>query len=116
MKRLILCLSIILIFGLLLPVYVELFETPAGKEAWYFTMFLTINPIISALLGFLSGLDIKKLWFIPLLNAIAFPILFWISVLEADLDMFSYLVIYLPVGLCSMAITAFAKRMIKKTN
>ncbi|MBE6608087.1 MAG: hypothetical protein E7633_06000 [Ruminococcaceae bacterium] len=113
MKKLIICLSVIAIFELFLPIYVELFESPAGKEAWYFTMFLTINPIISALLGFVSGFDVKKLWFVPFFNALAFPICFWLSTLEIDFDIFSYLIIYLPAGLCAMVITHCANRLIK---
>ena len=116
MKKLIICLSVIGIFELVLPVYVELFESPAGKEAWYFTMFLSINPIISVLLGFVSGFDIKKLWFIPFLNALAFPILFWLSTLKIDLDVFSYLIIYLPAGICTMLITHYVRKFIKRKN
>ena len=116
MKKLIICLSVIGIFELILPVYVELFEGPAGKEAWYFTMFLSINPIISALLGFVSGFDIKKLWFIPFLSAFAFPIFFWLSTFTIDFDIFIYLVIYLPAGLCAMLITYYIRRLIKGKN
>ena len=116
MRKLIICLSVIAIFELLLPVYVELFEGPAGKEAWYFTMFLTINPTVSALLGFVSGFELKKLWFIPFLSAFAFPIFFWLSTLCIDTDIFIYLIIYLPVGLSTMIITYYLRKLIENTK
>ena len=105
MKRILLAAGTILAVMLLLPLYVELFESPAGKEGWYFTMFLVIDPVCAGLLGILAGTDVKRLWFVPFLTALCFPLGFWLSVLQFDADLLVYTPIYLGVGLVAMLLS-----------
>lgn len=105
MKKILLTIGTILAAFLLLPLYVELFESPAGKEGWYFTMFLTINPVVAGLLGILSGTDPKRLWFAPIAATVAFPLGFWLTTLQIDTDLLVYTPIYLGVSLIAMLIS-----------
>ncbi|MBE6555591.1 MAG: hypothetical protein E7663_05090 [Ruminococcaceae bacterium] len=114
MKKMGFSLAAILLVLLALPLYVELAMSPAGKEGWYFTMFLTIDPIFVGLLGIFAGSDIKRLWFLPLLAALAFAPLFWLSTLRVDTDLFLYTAIYLLIAAVTMVLSEIVFDRVRK--
>ncbi|MBQ8358238.1 MAG: hypothetical protein IJX39_10610 [Clostridia bacterium] len=115
MKKAIFAILSILIVFLVLPLYVDHACSPAGKEGWYFTMFLMIDPIFVALLGIFAGSDLKRLWFAPVLGALIFAPGFWLSTLAVDTSVLVYAPIYLVIGAVAMGISElFFDRTAKK--
>jgi hypothetical protein len=105
MKKILLSIAAILAVMLILPLCVELFETPAGKQGWYFTMFLAINPVFSGVMGLFAGSDVKRLWWVPLATVLCFPLGFWLSISEIETDIFAYCPIYLGIALVATLIS-----------
>ncbi len=89
---------------LLWPLAVELFCTPAGKEGWYFTLFLAVDPVFVGALGLFAGGDLKRLWPLPLLAALFMPPLFWLTVRSVEGEMMVYSAVYLGIALVCMLI------------
>ncbi len=89
---------------LLWPLAVQLFCTPAGKEGWYFTLFLAVDPVFVGVLGLFAGCDLKRRWPLPLLAALSMPPLFWLTVRSVEGEMMVYPAIYLGIALVCMLI------------
>lgn len=99
----------LIIFMLLIPIIiVNSLKTNIGI-GWAFIFFFGVNPLISLILGVLAGTDIKKIWWVPFLVAVAFPLLFGIVIHELVLDLYIYSGIYLIIGIVSMIITSGLK-------
>ena len=68
-------------------------------------LFFIVNPIYSAILGYRCGKDIKKMWNLPLVSAVAFLAGTWIFFNIHELWFIVYATVYLAIGWTAMAIS-----------
>lgn len=76
-----------------------------------FILFFAINPAFSAICGIFSGMYIKKMWALPLITAVLFLAGVWTFFDFAEPAFLLYAAAYLVIGIISMSITAFVKRL-----
>ena len=109
--KIIIAAAVLLLAMLVLPlVFIKLFASVVGVGLW-FICFFAINPIVIIFLGALAGTSLNKLWWIPIVAAALFPVLFGIAIADLVLDLFFYSVIYLPLGLAAMVATDLIKKI-----
>ena len=108
--KVIIFIIVLILTMLVLPLLVFNFAEPHEAMGWTIIMFLAINPITSIVLGVIAGSDIRKVWCIPLVIAIAFPLLFWIVLRTVILELFIYSSIYILPGLVAMCVTKLIKK------
>lgn len=102
-----------LVVMLILPfVAVRLVSSDAGM-ALCFILFFAVNPLTVISLSIMAGTDIRKLWWMPFLAAVVFPVFFGIVVMELVMDLFVYSALYLAVGLLAMIGTHFGMKLAK---
>lgn len=106
--------AVLLLVMLVFPLLVINFAEARDALGWVIILFLGVNPITSIILGILAGTDIRKLWWIPLVVAIAFPLLYWLVLKTVILELFVYSGMYLVVGIIVMFITKLIKKNVKK--
>lgn len=68
----------------------------------------TLNPIVSVVIGILSGWDGKVQWYLPLANAVIFLIAS-ILIMEFDISLLIEAVIYFALGILAAYITNTVK-------
>ena len=81
-----------------------------------FILFFAVNPIFSAICGVTSGLDIKRLWSLPLITATLFLAGVWIFLDMGELDFLIYCAGYLAIGVAFMLPSAFIKARKQSKN
>ena len=79
-----------------------------------FILFYLVNPMLSVFMGIYSGLDIKKLWYIPLVLGVVFVLSMWIIFDMGETDFILYGIGYFVIGVIVMLITATIKRIRRK--
>ena len=95
-------LSILLIVMLILPlVAVRIASSDAGMGL-FIILFFAVNPFTVFVLSIMAGTDIKKLWWVPVLASLVFPVFFWIVIMDIVVDLFVYSALYVVVGLLAM--------------
>lgn len=100
----------IVLFMFALPwAAIELVEGLATTGLWFFAFF-TVNPLLVICLSIMAGTEIRKLWWIPLVIAALFPLLFSAAIGEIVWDLYVYSAIYLPIGVLAMIGTHFGKK------
>lgn len=114
MKRKIITLFIFMISILLvLPFILIQIVKPHEFMGVMIFLFFIINPIASAIINSIIGIDIKKLWWMPLLYSIIFLISYWLVLGEIILDLIFYAIIYLIIGIIFMVCSNFIIKKIK---
>lgn len=88
---------------------IELVEGLATTGLWFFAFF-TVNPLLVICLSIMAGAELRKLWWIPLVIAALFPLLFSAAIGELVWDLYVYSAIYLPIGVLAMIGTHFGKK------
>ena len=73
-------------------------------------LFLVINPIYSMILGVVAGRDLKTLWYLPLISAVAFLAGTWLFFDVHEPWFMAYAAVYLCIGVAAMLITNCLKR------
>lgn len=73
-------------------------------------LFLVINPLYSVILGIVAGRDIKALWNLPLISAVAFLSGAWLFFDIHEPWFIAYAAVYLCLGVVAMLITYYLKR------
>ena len=109
------CIAIVtmLIVMFILPlIAVRIVSSDAGM-ALCFILFFAVNPLMVIALSVMAGTDIRKLWWMPFLAAVVFPVFFGIVVMELVMDLFVYSALYLAVGLLAMIGTHFGMKLAK---
>ena len=76
-------------------------------------LFLLIMPAFSVFVGGLAATDMKKLFWMPLAQAVIFPLLFSVAAKQFFWEIFLYSLIYTLISAISFAIV-FAIKMLKK--
>ena len=106
-KRFILILVLLVVFMFVIPIITaNTVKADAGMLV-VLIFFFVINPLLSVIIGIISGADICSFWFSPLLIGM----LFWIfsSVTYRIAFPFIYSVAYLIITSVAMVITHFIK-------
>lgn len=103
-----------LVVMLILPlIAVRIVSSDAGM-ALCFILFFAVNPLMVISLSVMAGTELRKLWWVPLLAAVLFPVFFSIIVTELVKDLFVYSVLYLAVGLLAMIGMHFGIKVAKR--
>ncbi len=79
-----------------------------------FVLFFGLNPVCSLYVGIWSGLDVKRRWYLPLLNGAAFLLGAWLIFTKEEPAFTGYAIAYLAVGLLSMMVSVFVVRGIRR--
>lgn len=69
-----------------------------------FVLFFGLNPLASLLVGVYAGMDVKKRWYLPMVNAAVFLASAWAVFTPGEPAFRGYAAAYLLVGLLAMAI------------
>lgn len=86
------------LFMLLLPFLVMIFvKDGAGTVVWCMLLFFVVNPIAAVLMGILSGLNVRRCWFQPLLLAVLYLVGAWCFI-SSSTAFLKYGIIYLVIG------------------
>lgn len=110
------CIAIVtmLVVMLILPlIAVRIVSSDAGM-ALCFILFFAVNPLVVISLSVMAGTELRKLWWVPLLAAVVFPLFFGIVVMELVTDLFIYSALYLAVGLLAMIGMHFGIKVAKR--
>ena len=112
MKRIILAVITTLFCMLLLPFI--LMQSAQGWDAlgYVILLFFILYPTLAIFLGIMTGLDLKKLWWLPIVCALASPPLLWIALSGVTLELYLYVPIYIALAFVSAAPTALIKHAI----
>ena len=96
---------------LVLPSLLLLLPADAGM-GMMFILFLVICPVYSVFVGALAATDLKKLFWMPVVEAVLFPALFAIAVKGWVPELYVYSVVYLVVAYLVIAIAFIVKMII----
>lgn len=107
-----LAVSILVMFAL--PFAIARLASECSGMALCMILFFIINPIYSAILGYGCGKDIRRMWNLPLVSAIAFLAGTWIFFDIHELWFIAYAGIYLAIGYIAMFISKHLSRCVQK--
>lgn len=112
-RAIIIWLAITILVMLALPFAVARLASECSGMALCMMLFLIVNPIYSAILGYRCGKDIKKMWNLPLVSAVAFLAGIWIFFDIHELWFVVYATVYLAIGWIAMAISKYLNRRVQ---
>ena len=92
-----------------LPFAVAKLASECAGMALCMILFFVINPIYSVILGVVAGREIKTLWNLPLISAVAFLAGTWMFFDIHEPWFIAYAAAYLCIGVVAMLITNFIK-------
>ncbi len=116
LKKVLLSIAVLTVVMLILPILVIQFAPADAGMALCFILFFALDPVTVIGLGILAGTEIKRLWWIPLVSAIVFPLFFAIAIGELVPDLFLYSALYLCVGLLASIGTHLGMKLGKSKN
>ena len=73
----------------------------SGIDLMFICLFI-LNPLLAIVLGLMSGTDLRKLWWIPFMAALLFPLLLGIVLGQIVVELYVYAAAYLLVGVLAM--------------
>ena len=80
-------------------------------------MFFIVYPILSAAVGIVSAIDIKYLWWMPIVSAAVFPPLFSWAMSDIMIwDLYVYSAFYVLIGYAVIGIFVLIRYTLKKIN
>lgn len=94
----------------ILPFVVAKLASECAGMALCMMLFLVINPIYSIILGIVAGRDIRALWNLSFISAVAFLAGTWIFFDIHEPWFMVYTAAYLCIGVVAMLITNCLKR------
>ena len=108
--------TILLVF-LCIPLYAVHFAQGYDGMGLLLILFFVGNPLELIFLGVIAGTNVKKLWWIPILALLVFPILFGIAVWDYEIaTLYLYSIMYLFPGMIAMFATHFARKIKAKSK
>lgn len=111
-KKIITSILALILIMLVVPALAMNLATGDSAMGIAFILFFAVNPLLSIVIGVIAATEIRKLWWLPLLPAVTFPLFFSIVIREFVPDLYLYSVIYLPIGLLAMLITLVILRKV----
>ncbi len=108
-------LAITIAVMLLLPFAVVRLASECSGMALCMILFFIINPMYSAILGYRCGKDVRRMWNLPLVSAIAFLAGTWIFFDIHELWFIAYAVVYLIIGYVALFISKYLNRHVQKS-
>ena len=112
MKKFILLILISVLLMIGCPFIAVKFASDAGM-AVCFLLFYAVNPLFSVFCGIFSGADIRRMWSLPLINAVLFLAGVWIFFDLGEPAFLLYSAIYLGLGVVSMLVSSFIRNKLK---
>ena len=112
-RAIIIWLAITILVMFTLPFAVARLASECSGMALCMMLFLIVNPVYSAILGYRCGKDIKKMWNLPLVSAVAFLAGTWIFFDIHELWFVVYATVYLAIGWIAMAISKSLNRRVQ---
>lgn len=97
---------------LVLPYLFTLFSAMTAMGMIFILLFV-VFPIFSIAIGLLAATDIKKLFWMPIVEAAIFPVLFSIAMGSWAFETYAYSLIYILAAGLSAAIALFVKALRK---
>lgn len=97
------CITVMIMF--VMPFAVAEFASESAGMALCMMLFLVINPLYSIILGVVSGKNIKVLWNLPVISAVAFLSGTWLFFDRQEPWFMAYAAVYLCIGVITMLIT-----------
>lgn len=94
----------------ILPFAVARLASECAGMALCMMLFLVINPIYSIILGIVAGRNIRALWNLPIISAVAFLAGTWLFFDIHEPWFIVYATTYLCIGVVAMLITNYIKR------
>lgn len=114
MRKILIVIITLLIIMLVLPVLiVKLAPSDAGM-ALCFILFFVVDPFTILALSIMAGTELRKLWWVPVAGAVAFPLFFGVAVQEVVIELFVYSIFYAIAGILAMLGTHFGIKIINK--
>lgn len=114
-KAITMWLAITIAVMLLLPFAVVRLASECSGMALCMILFFIINPMYSAILGYRCGKDVRRMWNLPLVSAIAFLAGTWIFFDIHELWFIAYAVVYLIIGYVALFISKYLNRHVQKS-
>lgn len=108
-RKLIRWIGITLAVMFILPFAVAKHASECAGMALCMLLFLVINPIYSIILGIVAGRNIKTMWNLPLISAVAFLAGAWLFFDTHEPWFIVYATTYLCIGVVAMLITNYLK-------
>ena len=112
-RAIIIWLAITILVMFTLPFAVARLASECSGMALCMMLFLIVNPIYSVILGYRCGKDIKEMWNLPLVSAVAFLAGTWIFFDIHELWFVVYATVYLAIGWIAMAISKSLNRRVQ---
>ena len=116
MKKFITAIFVILLTTLVFPLLIIHFVKGSAGMGFCFILFLAVDPLASICLGVMAGTEIKKLWWVPSIFALAFSIFFSLAVGGMVWGLFVYSGLYFASGILAMLGTYFGIKLVNKTK
>ncbi len=104
-KKIIINVIIMFLILIILPLILTSFSKPHEFMGIMILLFFIINPITVFVINFITGKDIKKMWYIPLLFSVIYLLSYWLVLWEVILDLLFYAFIYVIIGYISIFIS-----------
>lgn len=79
-------------------------------------LFIIVNTVYSAILGFRCGKDIRSMWNLPLVSSIAFLTGMWLFFDIKEVWFIIYASVYLIIGLTAMGISNYLNKRNTQNN
>lgn len=92
-----------------LPFAIARLASECSGMALCMTLFLIVNPIYAAILGFRCGRNIRQMWNLPLVPSVAFLAGAWLFFDVREVWLIIYAVCYLIIGWVAMGISHYLK-------
>lgn len=117
MKKILICITVILSVFLLIPTLVLTFANSDFGMGLFFILFFAINPVTIAVIGYISAAEIKKLWYMPLIASALFPLLHAVAIWDKPVwELYTYSLGYAIIGYAAMLISFLISKFISKKS
>ena len=90
---------------LALPWLAAVFVKDDAGMAVCFLLFYAVNPLFSVTVGAYAGKDIRRLWGLPLMAAVMFPVGAWLFLDMGEAAFILYGAVYLVLGTAAMTVS-----------
>jgi hypothetical protein len=94
---------------------VKLIPADAGM-AVCMLMFFAAYPLLSILLGIFTSGDMKRLWWMPTVSALSFPLLFSLAMGGMVEELYAYSLIYIFLGYATAGLLLIIKKIIAESQ